>query len=194
MTPAHFEFRFGAARGGDSADDPNSTTDAFVINIDGESIHVMGQIDRIDVGQHEGKTVFNVIDYKSGRRATLKREQLETGQQLQLPIYVEAAQVLVFKNEAVPLQAGYWGMGSGFDAKGALAAREEKSGNVWPDTQQTVRRIIRDFIDHIRRGDFPIASRDDKCTSTCDYSMTCRVSQARSLNKTWWPEVEAKDS
>ena len=191
MTPAHFEFRFGAARRGESADDPNSTTDSFVINVDGEPIHIMGQIDRIDVGTLDGKTVFNVIDYKSGRRATLKREQLETGQQLQLPIYVEAAQVLVFKNDATPMQAGYWGMESGFDAKGALAARhDDQSGGGWTKTQETVRRIIREFIDHIRHGDFPVASRDDKCTSTCDYRMTCRVSQARSLKKTWWPEGE----
>jgi hypothetical protein len=188
MEPKHFEFRFGPARS-DSQADPDSTPDAFVININGEPIHITGQIDRIDVGTLEdGKRVFSVIDYKSGRRATLKREQLETGQQLQLPIYVEAAQVLVFKNEATPLLAGYWGMASGFDAKGALALSAESGGSQWSETQAAVRRLIREFIDHIRHGDFPVASRDDKCTSTCEYHMLCRVAQVRSLGKTWWPE------
>jgi ATP-dependent helicase/nuclease subunit B len=193
MTPTHFEFRFGPDRRGDSQADPDSTTNTFVLDIDGEPIQITGQIDRIDVGEVDGKKVFNVIDYKSGRRASLKREQLETGQQLQLPIYVEAAQVLVFNNNATPLQAGYWSMGSGFDAKGALAApRDNDSGPVWQDAQNAVHRLIREFIDNIRHGNFPVASRDDKCTSTCDFHMTCRVAQVRSLNKTWWPEPEIK--
>ena len=190
MTPAHFEFRFGPERRGDSQADPDSTTSTFTLNIDGEPIQITGQIDRIDVGKVAGKTVFNVIDYKSGRRASLKRDQLETGQQLQLPIYVEAAQVLVFKNDATPLQAGYWGMGSGFDTKGALAGQQGGDGPTWQDTHNNVHRLIRGFIDNIRRGNFPVDSLDDKCTSTCDYHMTCRVAQVRSLNKTSHPDTD----
>ena len=188
MRPTHFEFRFGPDRRGDSAADPDSTTSTFVLKIDGEPIQITGQIDRIDVGEIAGKKVFNIIDYKSGRRASLKRDQLETGQQLQLPIYVEAAQVLVFKNDATPLQAGYWSMGAGFDSKGALATPHSNDGPTWEDTQNVVHRLIREFIDNIRHGHFPVDSRDDKCTSTCDFNMTCRVSQVRSLNKTQWPE------
>ncbi len=182
MTPAYFEFRFGLARRGDSLNDPDSTTDALVLNLDGEPIHITGQIDRIDTGKLGGKQVFNVIDYKSGRRAALKTELLETGQQLQLPIYVEAAQALVFHDEATPLAAGYWSMGSGFDSKAAPGQ----------DIQTLVHRLIRQFIDGIRRGDFPVASRDEKCTSTCTFNMVCRVAQVRSLGKSWQPELENK--
>jgi ATP-dependent helicase/DNAse subunit B len=193
MEPKHFEFRFGSPRGGDADADPDSTSDAFVIEIDGERIQVTGQIDRIDVGKVGEKTVFNVIDYKSGRKTSLKREQLETGQQLQLPIYVEAAQVLLFQNQATPLQAGYWGMASGFDSRGALAAKQDEAAkDRWKETQSVVHRLIAEFVRAIRHGDFPVASRDEKCTGTCDFHMTCRVSQVRNLGKTWWPELDPK--
>lgn len=193
MTPTHFEFHFGPERRGDSQADPDSTTNTFVLNIDGEPIQITGQIDRIDVGTVAGKTVFNVIDYKSGRRVSLKRDQLETGQQLQLPIYVEAAQVLVFKNDATPLQAGYWGMGSGFDSKGALAGPHRDDSPAWEETYKNVHGLIRKFIHNIRHGNFPVDSRDDKCTSTCDFHMTCRVTQVRSLNKTQWSDETRRD-
>jgi hypothetical protein len=82
-------------------------------------------------------------------------------------------------------------MGSGFDSRGALAAKQDDSAkDRWKETQSVVRRLISEFIRAIRHGDFPVASRDDKCTSTCDFHMTCRVSQVRSLNKTWWPEID----
>src|SRR5262249_54616267 len=84
MTPTHFEFRFGPERTGDSLTDPDSTKTPFVLKIGDEQIRITGQIDRIDIGTLDGKQVFNVIDYKSGRRASLKPEQLESGQQLQL--------------------------------------------------------------------------------------------------------------
>ncbi len=188
MTPAHFEFRFGSARQSDSPNDPDSTTKPFILDLDGEPVRVTGQIDRIDVGTIGGKKVFNVIDYKSGRRASLKQDQLETGQQLQLPIYVEAAQVLVFQNNAEPLAAGYWGMASGFDARGALAQKSDDHQSRWSETQTLVHQLIRQFIDSIRHGEFPMDSRDDHCTSHCNFSTICRVTQARNLQKTWWPE------
>lgn len=188
MQPGHLEFRFGSVARSDADTDPNSTTDALEINLNGEQIKITGQIDRIDVGTRDGKTVFNVIDYKSGRRATLKRDQLESGEQLQLPLYVEAAQMLLFKNKATPLLAGYWGMGNGFDTKGALATPPPDASTIpWNETQATVHRLIRTFIDHIRRGDFPVDNRNDKCTETCDFQHMCRIRQVRSLKKVWWP-------
>jgi hypothetical protein len=137
----------------------------------------------------DGQTVFNVIDYKSGRRASLKSDHLETGQQLQLPIYVEAAQLLLFDGKAEPFAAGYWSMGAGFDEKGALAVKKkDEPGPDWAATRTTVHALIRTFVDGIRKGDFPVASRDDKCTSYCDFHLTCRIAQARTSNKLWWPE------
>jgi ATP-dependent helicase/DNAse subunit B len=188
MTPSHFEFRFGPPRSADAEQDPRSTHDAFVIDLDGEKIRVTGQIDRIDVATIDGKTYFNVIDYKSGKKTSLKQEHIESGERLQLPIYVEAAQVLVFGGDATPLAAGYWSMAAGFDAKGTLAVVQEvEDGDRWENTKSTVRRLVRQFVDGIRRGEFPVASRDERCTSYCEFNTVCRVSQIRSLNKTWPP-------
>ena len=185
MTPRHFEFRFGPRRQGETDQDPESTGDAFLLDLGGEQIRITGQIDRIDVATIEGKTFFSVIDYKSGKKVILKQQHIESGERLQLPIYVEAAQMLVFGGEATPLAAGYWSMAGGFDAKGALAVvQEDENGDRWETMKDTVRRLVRQFVDGIRHGDFPVDSRDDKCTSYCEFNTVCRVGQIRNLNKT----------
>ena len=193
MTPTHFEFRFGPERRGDGRSRPRFHRQSrSPSTIDGEPIQITGQIDRIDVATVGGKTVFNVIDYKSGRRAAFKRDQLETGQQLQLPIYVEAAQALVFKGNATPLQAGYWSMGTGFDAKGALADEindDRPNRRLARHANHRPQPYPRVHPQHPPRR-FPASTAaTTKCTSTCDYHMTCRVAQARSLKKTQWPDA-----
>ena len=200
MSPAHLEFRFGSSRRDDGLADPDSTSKTFVLDIQGEPIRVTGQIDRIDVATVNGEKVFNVIDYKSGRRPSLKPQQIETGEQLQLPIYVEAAQLLLFDGQAKPLSAAYWSMGNGFDEKGALAKKKtkpKKDGDAgdqpalsWNDTYEMVHDLVRTFVDNIRHGDFPVASRDDKCTSYCNFSLACRIAQARASGKSLLPPAE----
>jgi hypothetical protein len=185
MKPARFEFRFGSRRPGDDESDPESVKDAFVLEIEGEKIRITGQIDRIDIGEIGGKTVFNVIDYKSGKKVVLKTEHIESGERLQLPIYIEAAQMLVFGGNAAPLTAGYWSMATGFDARGALKCDEGRdSDEHWSNIQASVRRAIGRLIAHIRAGSFPVDSRDDECTSRCNFNTICRITQIRSLGKT----------
>jgi ATP-dependent helicase/DNAse subunit B len=189
MTPTHFEFRFGSRRPGDAESDPDSIQDAFIVDLDGETIRITGQIDRIDVGQIGDKKVFNVIDYKSGKKLPLKPQHIESGERLQLPLYVEAAQSLIFRGQATPLAAGYWSMRSGFDAKAALVVTQEaESRKRWAEIQATVRRMVRQFVTGIRSGQFPVASRDEHCTSQCEFNTICRITQIRSLGKPWPPE------
>ncbi|HEX2474197.1 MAG TPA: PD-(D/E)XK nuclease family protein [Lacipirellulaceae bacterium] len=189
MTPAHFEFRFGSRRPGDAESDPGSVQDAFILDIDGEKIRITGQIDRIDVGTVGGRKVFNVIDYKTGKRIPLRQEHIESGERLQLPIYVEAAQSLIFSGEATPLFAGYWSMASGFDAKSPLVVKHEaESRQRWAEIKATVRHLVQQFVSNIRSGKFPVASRDEQCTSRCEFNTICRITQIRSLGKPWPPE------
>jgi ATP-dependent helicase/DNAse subunit B len=189
FVPTHFELRFGPARPGDAgADDPRSCDEAFTIMIGGQSVRITGRIDRIDVARLGGRVVFNVIDYKSGRRASLKEEHIASGEHLQLPIYMAAAQALVFGGEAEPLAAGYWTMDRGFDAKGVLAAQLSAGGGEWWEkTWRVVEERIGQFIAAMRRGEFPVYSLDEHCTSGCDFNTICRVAQVRSLGKTWPP-------
>jgi ATP-dependent helicase/nuclease subunit B len=185
MTPTHLEFRFGPARTGDNDRDPDSIDKAFVLDINGETVRITGQIDRIDVGVMDGNEVFSVIDYKSGRRTTLGSDQIATGERLQLPLYVEAAQALVFQGGATPLLAGYWSMTGGFDSRGALAVETEGDAAArWDEVRGTVKERIAQFVADIRHGAFPVASRDDQCTSYCEFNTVCRIAQVRSLGKT----------
>lgn len=194
--PMHFELRFGPARrGSPDADDPHSCDDTFTLQLGDERVQVTGRIDRIDVARIGERVLFNVIDYKSGHRSSLTNEHIVSGEHLQLPIYVAAAQVLVFGGAAEPLAAGYWTMSDGFDAKGVLAV--PKGGNPgdlsrWNTVQQTVAERVKRIIAAIRRGDFPVSSRDDQCTSHCDFSSLCRIAQVRSLGKTWDAELRAE--
>jgi ATP-dependent helicase/DNAse subunit B len=186
MEPAHFELRFGPSRSGEAdSDDPHSCDDAFTLTIHGEPVRVTGRIDRIDVARVGERVVFNVIDYKSGRKPSLKEEHIATGEHLQLLIYVAAAQVLLFDGNAQPLAAGYWTMAGGFDAKGVLAVQLEgdNSRQHWNKRRTTVETLIGGFIDAIRRGQFPVFSRDEKCTSRCNFNTICRITQIRSLGK-----------
>jgi ATP-dependent helicase/DNAse subunit B len=184
MTPRHFEFRFGPPRPGSNADDPASTNDPFLLELGGEQIRVTGQIDRIDVAAIDGKTCFTVIDYKSGKKTALKYAHIESGERLQLPIYVEAAQTLLFGGTATALAAGYWSIGSGFDSKSDLAfLSEAENAERWKNVQSTVHRVVGQCVAAIRRGEFPVASRDDDCTSYCEFNTVCRVAQIRSLKK-----------
>ncbi len=95
----------------------------------------------------------------------------------------------MFKGSATPLQAGYWSMDKGFNSKDVVTSSKD-DGPTWADTQATVHNLIRTFIDNIRQGNFRVDSRDDDCTSTCDYHMTCRIAQVRSLKKTQWPDAK----
>jgi ATP-dependent helicase/nuclease subunit B len=192
--PAHFELRFGPRRQGDDApEDPRSIDTAFPLDIGGETILVAGRIDRIDIGRIGGRTVFNVIDYKSGRRPTLSTDKLESGERLQPAIYVMAAEMLIFGDEeATPLWAGYWSMQNGTttDARFSLrcAVDSGQPHKKWIELRPKIIKRIGQFVTDIRQGRFPVASRDPDCTSRCEFNTVCRVAQVRSLGKMWLPE------
>ncbi len=199
--PAHFEVRFGPPLPGASEDDdPHSTSVPFVLELGDEQIQITGRIDRIDVGTAGGRTVFNVIDYKSGKKPSLKPADIESGQRLQLPLYVMAAQhLLLAADSATPLSAGYWTMQGGFDAKGSLkvsqcAAGELTPGDEWGGWESTVVERVAEFVHAIRHGDFPVYSQDDHCTGRCPFRTVCRIAQVRSLGKIWPPEQETTET
>jgi ATP-dependent helicase/nuclease subunit B len=185
--PTYFEFRFGPPRSEETdGEDPRSTAEPFLLDLGNEQIRITGRIDRIDVGQSGGQTVFNVIDYKSGKRPSLTVEKMESGERLQPPLYVMAAQVLLFgESKGRPLWAGYWSMDKGIttSAKYSLNCSAEE----WESLQQNVVACIRQFVADIRAGNFPVSSRDEHCTSYCNFSTVCRIAQVRSLGKQWMP-------
>jgi ATP-dependent helicase/nuclease subunit B len=189
LIPAHFELRFGPSRPSDTDCDSHSCDAPFELTINGETVLVTGRIDRIDVARIGDRMVFNVIDYKSGRKPRLQEEQIASGEHLQLPIYVAAAQAILYDGAAQPLAAGYWSMTGGFDSKGVLAVRQEDAEERWARIRELVESRVGDLIAGIRQGHFPVFSRDDKCTSYCDFHTVCRITQVRNMAKMWPPDA-----
>lgn len=203
--PAHFEVRFGpkARRNSDEPDDPASTPLPFELNLGKEKIRLTGQIDRIDIGQVGGVTVFNIIDYKTGQGVTLKHEKVRSGRQLQLPLYAMAAeQLLLAEQGAIGLATGYWnikGGGFGTSRSGKLEMRtltkdQLQTSDDWEDLQPEILEKVQELITGIRGGQFPVFNDDPYCTRSCELSTICRISQVRSLEKVWPPAPKPEES
>ncbi len=201
--PAHFEVSFGPRHRDDEAPDaeslpdecdPLSTLEPFELDCGGETIRFAGRIDRIDLGRIADSAVFTVVDYKSGQSSTrTSLKSVMQGQSFQLPLYALAAERLLEGNSVTPFRAAYWHVaGKGYQEKEAVKFRMAAGGRLqaceeWEILEAAIKPRIRSLIEGIRRGQFPMHSADDKCTSYCDYRSVCRVNQVRSLEKHWEP-------
>lgn len=74
-------------------------------------LSLIGQIDRMDTAEADGKIYLKIIDYKSGRK-DVDLTRVFYGLQLQLPLYMEAAKSLLRKEhpeaEIVPVGMYYY--------------------------------------------------------------------------------------
>ena len=198
--PAHFEVRFGPSRRSDTPSDQASTPVPFELDLGDERIRLTGQIDRIDIGRIGGLTVFNIIDYKSGKAVKLQLDKVRSGHQLQLPLYALAAeQLLLADQQAVALATGYWNIqGKGFEkgSSGSLHLRELAGEDLqtsadWQQLQPTMLRRVQELITGIRSGQFPVYNADKDCTRSCSLSTICRIAHIRSLEKVPQPPSQA---
>lgn len=192
---AYFEVRFGPDVQSSAAPSELevSTPVPFELDLGDEKIRITGQIDRIDVGRVAGVTVFNIIDYKSGREVRLKEDAVRSGRQLQLPLYALASEELLLADQqAQALSVGYWSIqGSGFE-KGALELRQSEGQKLSPTEQWQQLHLqlvttVRQLVTGVRDGQFPVFNEDQDCTRWCPQSTICRVAQIRSLEKQWPP-------
>jgi hypothetical protein len=195
LVPAHFEVRFGPkARSGNSVSDAVSVEVPFTLDLGDEQIKLTGQIDRIDMGRVAGVTVFNIVDYKSGKEVKLSDAEISAGRQLQLPLYALAAEQLLFADrQAVPLATGYWSVQAGGFAPGRGAMLEfrtpEDAGLTdsprWHGLNAAINERVREIVRGARSAEFPIYSEVPNCTRNCDFNKICRIAQIRSLEKVW---------
>jgi RecB family exonuclease len=210
--PAHFEVSFGPKRGDGDGDesqetdetdeaeraletaDPLSTREPFELDCAGEAIKFSGRIDRIDVGHFGGRSIFSIVDYKSGTSTKRTSSQaISEGRALQLPLYALAAQRLLAPRQAVPFRAAYWHVAlKGYQEKDAVKFHVVAEGRLavdpdWQSLEANLRVRVRSLVEGIRSGQFPMHSADEDCTGRCPFSTVCRVNQVRSLEKTWQP-------
>jgi len=178
----HLETEFAAG-------DTDQQGQPLAFGQDEQITYVQGRIDRIDVGTIDAQTVFNVIDYKTGKPPSVNLEAIQTGQHLQLAIYMRAALELVLQNrDAMPYQMAYWGIkGEGFTPVMNNSKSRGKFKPLEPDQIEQMTSLLHETVPRqafgIRNGQFPVDSLNIKCTSLCPYSTICRVNEVRSVKQ-----------
>lgn len=148
-----------------------------------EMVLVRGRIDRVDVATVHGRTVFNVIDYKTGRPPRFTTEDVRSGRAVQLVLYALAVQRLgLVAADATPFQLGYWavretGFKTGMNQRGFSPLETA----VWDSLEAMLTAILPRLAAGIRTGEFVVDSAQDDCTGHCPYRTVCRVNQVRPI-------------
>jgi len=211
LSPTLFEVAFGQPGGGDDADDAAgrgldaesrpmanagdpSADRPLELQLDDQTVRIAGRIDRVDTGEAAGRTIYNVLDYKTSGWTRFRRDDVATGRALQLPLYAMAVgELLLGRSDAVPWQAAYWYLtDGGIKPRQALSMHETVGDDVtptddWRQIRAELTETVTALVEGMRKGHFPVYNADDHCTGHCPFSTVCRINQVRSLEKTWQP-------
>lgn len=154
-----------------------------------EMVLVRGRIDRVDSARIQGRSVYNVIDYKTGRPPRFSMDDVRSGRAVQLVLYAFAVKELgLVDDDALPFQLGYWAVReTGF--KAGLTQRGPKGFSrlddaVWTALEKLLTTILPRLAAGIRHGEFVVDNPDPDCTGRCPYRTVCRVNQIRPLSET----------
>lgn len=155
---------------------------AIQFGVDDDVVKLRGRIDRVDVGKHEGKPAYVVVDYKTGRRPTSNDKELISGRTIQLALYLSAIKQLgLVGADAIPVQMGYWilqetGFKPGFGSRMKPIEAERLR---WMES--VLHQLLPQLANEIRSGRFVVENADESCTSRCAFRTVCRVNQIRPL-------------
>jgi ATP-dependent helicase/nuclease subunit B len=192
LSPAWFEVSFGM-----ECHEPPSTERPLELDTSAGLVRIVGRIDRIDLGMIGGRTVFNVLDYKTSATAKFNPQGVAEGTCLQLPLYALATEKLLLAGqEALAWQAGYWPLlAGGYKPKQALTVRDSEESLLaplaeWEAIREAAVRSVGAIVACLREGRFPVYNADEHCTRNCSYNTLCRINQIRSLEKTWQLPVQ----
>ncbi len=190
VRPAYFELAFGRASEGS---DPSSTPEFLKLDRAGgtETALLQGQIDRVDINEREGVAV--AYDYKLSQGA--KREDIETGRQLQIPIYLAALEQL-FLPQYELAGGGYYKLktrgqrlNQGVYRRMFTDCTDTTKATQVDDVEferlrDEVRQRVWEFIDGMRGGHFKVKPSLGKTTCKfCDYAAVCRFDAYRISRK-----------
>jgi ATP-dependent helicase/DNAse subunit B len=192
IRPAYFELAFGRAS---QASDPGSRQDYLKLQrpVDQragatETVLLQGQIDRVDVNERERVAV--AYDYKLSQGAKL--DDIESGRQVQIPIYLAALEQLFLPGYALAGGGYYRLRGSASrlnqglyrlafaDCTNVTGSKTKLSDIEWQRIRSEVRTRVWEFIDGMRGGHFKVKPSLGKLTCKfCDYSAVCRYDTYR---------------
>lgn len=181
----HVEVAFGEGR-------PGVGLPPLVLGEEPETVQLQGKIDRIDLIRLPDRTLFRVIDYKTGH-APSKADVL-SGLALQLPLYALAVERLVLAGRgARPLDVGYWALGKkGYRAVVEMADAEGRGLDAWEALRPAMEAFVLALVGNLRRATFPVAPREEDCRQRCDYPCVCRIAQVQAARKAW-PDLPVLD-
>ena len=189
MLPSFFELAFGRTSEGS---DPDSVKDYLQFTRDSgaatDTVLIQGQIDRVDLNADEGVAV--AYDYKLSEGAKL--DDLRSGRQVQIPIYLAALEQLFLPGYEL-VGGGYYtlrGKGSRLnrglyrlafaDCTSVSSPRTKMSDDDWQRFRRDVERRVWEFIDNMRGGHFRVKPSLGRLTCKyCDYSAVCRYDAYR---------------
>jgi ATP-dependent helicase/DNAse subunit B len=152
FVPALYEVAFGGHA------DALPENPALTLTIGARPIPVVGRIDRIDINESEG--AFSVVDYKRKKPSARRRlkTEIEHGRHFQMPIYLMAAESILFAGKRTPSGGAlvYLETDDGADHRETLS-REE-----YEETRDIVVEQIGEVVDEMQSGNFtPL--RGDSC-------------------------------
>ncbi len=169
LKPRYFEFSFGD-KDGDAAP-------AYVLETEGEPVKISGKIDRIDTDAEEHFGL--VIDYK--RSAEFKKDDLEFGTSLQLPIYLTAVEkFLALKPVGGELYSLRKCQKKGFYHAENAASQMSLSARALQFSEKEYRELIERSLGFARRyvssvANLEIPVRPRYCDPYCPFPAVCRI-------------------
>lgn len=186
-SPAKFEQSFGGQLNPLAEVGAEPPADSLVIEVNGVTVKIGGTVDRVDAVELNGERGFWIIDYKTGRASQYTGTAINQMDALQLPLYALAVERTIFKDRpSRPLGLAYWMIGDG-GAKTVLPARGAKTWLTEPQHWHVFREQLEQWVvkivANIRMGMFPLAPKSEQCTALCPFGPTCRIAQARSVDK-----------
>jgi ATP-dependent helicase/DNAse subunit B len=189
MLPAYFELAFGRTS---EAADPGSTANFLRLKRGHEdSIDValiQGQIDRVDLNRDEGVAI--AYDYKLSQGAKLN--DIRSGRQVQIPIYLAALEQLflpsfqlggggyyTLRGKGARLNQGLYRLGYA-DCTNVTSHYSKMSDDDWQRIRRDVATRVWEFIDGMRAGRFRVKPSLGRMTCKyCDYAAVCRFDAYR---------------
>ncbi len=193
IRPAYFELAFGRAS---QAADAASLPDYLKLERGGggaaETALVQGQIDRVDTSEEERVAV--AYDYKLSYGAKL--DDIESGRQVQIPIYLAALEQLFLPGFTLAGGGYYRLRGTGgrlnqglyrstlADCTYVTSPKTKLDDVEWNRIRKEVGKRVWQFIDGMRAGDFKVKPSLGKTTCKfCDFSAVCRYDTYRISRK-----------
>ncbi len=191
VKPAYFEVAFGMRAGQQPADPLSRSEPLTLTRGDAENIKIQGQVDRVDMAA-DGTLI--AYDYKLSSGAST--DDVKTGRNLQLPIYLEALEKLLLPGHSIA-GGGFYVLRGGSDRRNRGMYRKEFeeytklraqnsvfSDYEWQQLRAEAIARIWEFLDGMRAGRFVVNPAEGyKTCRFCDYAAVCRYDKYRIQGK-----------